>query len=174
MRIGVDLLSVSRFARVAEHHRYRALVFTEAELAEAGELGPRRRVERLAGRFCVKEATCKLLGRGFGQGLRWRDIEVTGDSWGAPVVTLSGGARQLAEEAGVHEIAVTLTHQVDLVVAVAVAVTAAVATAGTIAGTTAVATAGTTAVATTACPGHPSPVGRGPAPRPPHPPGGAR
>ena len=119
MRIGVDLMSVSRFARVAEHPRYRALVFTERELGEAGHAGAARHVERLAGRFCVKEATCKLLGRGFGQGLRWRDIEVCSDDWGAPAVALSGGALRLAEEAGLGEIAVTLTHQVDLVVAVA-------------------------------------------------------
>lgn len=121
MRIGVDLMSVSRFARVAEHHRYRALVFTELELSEAGQLGSQRYLERLAGRFCVKEATCKLLGRGFGQGLRWRDIEVGTDVWGAPAVVLSGGARRLADEAGLHQIAVSLAHQVDLVVAVAVA-----------------------------------------------------
>jgi holo-[acyl-carrier protein] synthase len=122
MRIGVDLLSVSRFTRVAEHHRYRTLVFTETELAQAGQIGSQRYAERLAGRFCVKEATCKLLGRGFGQGLRWRDIEVTNDAWGAPVVTLTGGARQLADEAELHDIVVSLTHQVDLVVAVATAV----------------------------------------------------
>ncbi|WP_194911392.1 4'-phosphopantetheinyl transferase superfamily protein [Catenulispora rubra] len=121
MRIGVDLMSVSRFARVAGHHRYRALVFTERELAEAGQLGSARYVERLAGRFCVKEATCKLLGRGFGQGLRWQDIEVCSDDWGAPSVALSGGALRLAGEAGVGEIAVTVTHQVDLVVAIAAA-----------------------------------------------------
>jgi hypothetical protein len=36
-------------------------------------------------------------------------------------VTLSRGARRLAEEAGIDEITVTLTHQVDLVVAVAAA-----------------------------------------------------
>jgi holo-[acyl-carrier protein] synthase len=121
MRIGVDLLSVSRFSRVAAHRRYRTLLFTETELAQADLLGPERCAERLAGRFCVKEATCKLLGRGFGQGLRWRDIEVTSDRWGAPAVTLTGGARRLADEAGLHDIVVTLTHQADLVVAVAAA-----------------------------------------------------
>lgn len=122
MRLGVDLLSVSRFTPIAEHRRYRTLVFTEAELAQAGQPGTPRHAERLAGRFCVKEATCKLLGRGFGQGVRWRDIEVTADSWGAPRVTLYGGARQLADRAGLGDIAVSLTHQVDLVVAVAAAV----------------------------------------------------
>jgi phosphopantetheine--protein transferase-like protein len=122
MRIAVDLLSVSRFGKIAEHRRYRRLVFTEAELAQAGEPGTARHAERLAGRFCVKEATCKLLGRGFGQGLRWRDIEVTTDEWGAPAVTLHGGAERLAAAAGLGDIAVSITHQVDLVVAVAAAV----------------------------------------------------
>lgn len=125
MRIGVDLLSISRFSRIAEHPRYRSILFTEAELAQAQHLGPERLAERLAGRFCAKEATCKVLGRGFGQGLRWRDIEVTSDRWGAPSVMLTGGARRMAVEAGLGEISVTLTHQADLVVAVAVAVPAA-------------------------------------------------
>lgn len=121
MRIGIDLLAIRRFSRIARHHRYCSLVFTEAELAQADAMGPERRVERLAGRFCVKEATCKALGRGFWQGIHWRDIEVLSDSWGRPVVTLHGGARRIARELGVGEMTVTLTHEADLVVAVAVA-----------------------------------------------------
>jgi holo-[acyl-carrier protein] synthase len=119
MRIGVDLQSVSRFARIARHPRYRRLVFTEAELADVPDLGAARLVEKLAGRFCGKEAVAKVLGRGFGQGLRWRDIEVTSDRWGAPVVTLSGGARQVADAAGVDRVALSVSHQSDLVVCVA-------------------------------------------------------
>ncbi|QKV79982.1 holo-ACP synthase [Amycolatopsis sp. Hca4] len=121
MRIGVDLMSIPRFAEVAAHRRYRTLVFTPVELEQAARMGAERSLERLAGRFSVKEATCKMLGRGFGQGLRWRDIEVTNDDWGAPLVTLGGGAAQIAEEAGLEEIVVTLSHQADLVVAVAAA-----------------------------------------------------
>ncbi|MEV6823961.1 holo-ACP synthase [Amycolatopsis sp. NPDC051102] len=121
MRIGVDLMSIPRFAEVAAHHRYRTLVFTPVELEQAARMGAERSLERLAGRFSVKEATCKMLGRGFGQGLRWRDIEVTNDDWGAPLVTLGGGAAEIAEEAGLEEIVVTLSHQADLVVAVAAA-----------------------------------------------------
>jgi holo-[acyl-carrier protein] synthase len=121
MRIGVDLLCVSRFARIAAHPRYRTLVFTTVELAEAGGLAEPRRGERLAGRFCAKEATAKVLGRGFGQGLRWRDIEVTGNRWGAPFVTLRGGASQLAAAAGISRIVLSLTHHSDLVMCVATA-----------------------------------------------------
>ncbi|WP_410667774.1 holo-ACP synthase [Amycolatopsis sp. cmx-4-68] len=121
MRIGVDLMSIPRFAEVAAHPRYRTLVFTPVELEQAARMGAERSLERLAGRFSVKEATCKMLGRGFGQGLRWRDIEVTNDDWGAPLVTLGGGAAEIADEAGLEEIVVTLSHQADLVVAVAAA-----------------------------------------------------
>ena len=121
LRVGVDLMAVPRFARIAAHERYRALVFTPAELAQAEGLAPHRYAERLAGRFSAKEAVCKVLGRGFCQGLVWRDIEVIADRWGAPQVTLTGGARQVAELEGVRHIALALTHQADLVVAVAVA-----------------------------------------------------
>lgn len=123
MRIGVDLISVSRFARVAAHRRYRTVVFTSAELAEADTMAEPRRGERLAGRFCAKEAVAKALGRGFGQGLSWRDIEVTADDWGAPTVALHRGARRVADEAGVHTVKLSLTHHSDLVVCVATALT---------------------------------------------------
>ncbi len=123
MRIGVDLMSVSRFARVAAHRRYRTVVFTAAELAEAEGMAEPRFTERLAGRFCAKEAVAKALGRGFGQGLSWRDIEVTSDAWGAPIVALHRGARGIADEAGVGDVKLSLTHQSDLVVCVATAMT---------------------------------------------------
>jgi holo-[acyl-carrier protein] synthase len=74
VRIGIDLLDVARFGRVAAHPGGRRIVFTTAELAYADTLAGARRAEHLAGRFCAKEATAKLLGSGFGQGLVWRDI----------------------------------------------------------------------------------------------------
>jgi holo-[acyl-carrier protein] synthase len=122
MRLGVDLLSISRFSRIAQHRRYRTLVFTPAELDEAEQVSGPRRAERLAGRFCAKEATAKVLGRGLGQGLGWRDIEITSDRWGAPEVALRGGARLLADAAGIGRIEMSLSHHGDFVVCVAAAV----------------------------------------------------
>jgi holo-[acyl-carrier protein] synthase len=124
MRIGVDLMRVNRFGRIAAHERYRRILFTQAELDQADGLGAERYVERLAGRFAAKEATCKMLGRGFGQGLRWRDIEVTGDRWGAPSIRLTGGALGIAEGLGLTEMVLSVTHQGGFVVAVAAAVEA--------------------------------------------------
>jgi holo-[acyl-carrier protein] synthase len=122
MRIGIDLLDMARFARIAAHPAGRRLVFTAAELVRADALGEQRRNEYLAGRFCAKEAVAKALGRGLGQGLVWHDIEVVGDANGAPVVTVRGGALAVATRERIERIQVSLSHQGGLVVCVAVAI----------------------------------------------------
>jgi holo-[acyl-carrier protein] synthase len=122
MRLGVDLAEIARISRIAAHPGGRRLVFTAAELAHADTLGRRRANEYLAGRFCAKEAVAKVLGRGLGQGLVWRDIEVLGDRYGAPSVTLRGGARAVAGKARIDRVDVSLSHQAGLVVCVAAAV----------------------------------------------------
>ena len=121
MRIGIDLVDVARFARIATHPGGRRLVFTAAELAVAGALGERRRGEYLAGRFCAKEAVAKVLGHGLGQGLVWRDIEIVSGALGAPEVRLGGGARAVAEREGVEHIDLSLSHSDGFVMSVAVA-----------------------------------------------------
>jgi holo-[acyl-carrier protein] synthase len=121
MRIGVDLLEIDRFARIAAHPGGRRIVFSAAELARADGLGPGRRTEFLAGRFCAKEASAKALGRGLGQGLVWHEIEVLSDAHGAPRVLLGGGALAVAEQAGIGRIDLSLSHHAGLVVCVAIA-----------------------------------------------------
>ncbi|MFF9063192.1 holo-ACP synthase [Streptomyces sp. NPDC014882] len=121
MRIGVDLLEIDRFARIAAHPGGRRIVFSAAELARADGLGVGRRTEFLAGRFCAKEASAKALGRGLGQGLVWHEIEVLSDAHGAPRVLLGGGALAVAEQAGIERIDVSLSHHAGLVVCVAIA-----------------------------------------------------
>ena len=122
LRLGVDLVDIARFARIAGHPGGCRLVFTRAELAHADTLGETRRREYLAGRFCAKEATAKALGCGFGQGLLWRDIEVIGDAHGKPLAALSGGAQAVATRSRVERVELSLSHQGGLVVCVAVAV----------------------------------------------------
>lgn len=121
MRVGVDLLEIARFARIAAHPGGRRIVFSAAELAHAETLGAPRRTEYLAGRFCAKEASAKALGRGLGQGLVWHEIEVLTDAHGAPRVRLGGGALAVAERAGVERIDLSLSHHGGLVVCVAIA-----------------------------------------------------
>ncbi len=118
MRIGIDLLDMARFDHIAAHPAGRRIVFTPAELEYADTLAGPRRAEHLAGRFCAKEATAKMLGHGLGQGLVWRDIEILRNALGGPGVRLRGGAQRIAERLGVTCVQVSMSHQGGLVVCV--------------------------------------------------------
>jgi phosphopantetheine--protein transferase-like protein len=121
MRIGIDIARTDRLARVLEHPRFRRLVFTESELAEADRMAATRAAEHLTGRFCAKEAIAKLLGTGLLRGFAWRHIEVGRDRLGAPHVLLHGGALAAARERGLGPIQVSITHDGGVAACVAVA-----------------------------------------------------
>jgi holo-[acyl-carrier protein] synthase len=120
--IGVDIVEVARIRAGLDNPRtgarFQARVFTEQEIAYC-----RRRhnaAESFAARFAAKEATMKALGRGFGQGIAWREIEVTRGE-GAPGVRLSGGAQAYAEALGIRRIHLSLSHTADLAIAYVIA-----------------------------------------------------
>lgn len=117
--VGVDVVELSRVARVLERHgeRFLARVYTAAEVAYC-----RGRLRELAARFAGKEAISKALGTGL-RGVSWREMEILPDRRGKPLVVLHGRARQRAAELGFADIAISLTHGNDLAIAVAVAYT---------------------------------------------------
>ena len=96
--------------------RYLDRVYTPLERA-AGRTGG---AASLAARFAAKEAVLKLIGTG--DGVDPREIEV-GQSDGRPVVRLAGRAADLAAEAGLGPIDLSLSHSGDHALAVAVALT---------------------------------------------------
>jgi holo-[acyl-carrier protein] synthase len=119
--IGVDLVSVDRFARLLREHPGAAPgLFTTAELARCA--GQRRRAEHLAARFAAKEAVLKALGTGLGPRMRWTDIEVTNDQAGRPVVSLGGAVAARADACGFRQVCLSLTHTAGLAIAQAAAV----------------------------------------------------
>jgi holo-[acyl-carrier protein] synthase len=110
--IGVDTIEVPRMARAVSNprtgQRFKERVFTPGEIAYC-ERRPRTAAQSYAARFAAKEATMKALGRGFGGGIGWREIEVVRDR-GAPRLVLSGHALALALERGIRRWHVSLTH----------------------------------------------------------------
>ena len=52
----------------------------------------------------------KALGTGWRHGVRWRDIEVTNQPGGKPVLRLSGVAGEFAAKLGAKNISLTITH----------------------------------------------------------------
>jgi holo-[acyl-carrier protein] synthase len=106
--IGIDQEEVTRVARVFATPRGLTRVFTPHEIAYCQ---PKRRCfEHLAARFAAKEALFKALGTGLSGKLRWTDVEVHNEPSGKPYIILSGAARELADEMGVHAIFVSLSH----------------------------------------------------------------
>ncbi len=118
--VGIDLVEVERLQAALHRWGDRLLnrLFTAEELARArpGQSRP----QRLAARFAAKEAVMKALGVGW-RGVGWRTIEIRTDPDGRPTVVLHGAARRLAEDRGVAEVLVSLTHSGPLAAASAVA-----------------------------------------------------
>jgi holo-[acyl-carrier protein] synthase len=118
---GIDLVDFPRIESMIERHGRRFLnrVFTETEQADAKTV--HNHVEKLAGRFAAKEAVLKLLGTGWRGKIAWTDIEVTNNSSGQPIVEVAGEVKRIADEVGIEQIALSITHTANFAIASAVA-----------------------------------------------------
>jgi holo-[acyl-carrier protein] synthase len=119
---GVDLIEIARVERVLERYGERFLerVFTPAEVMYC-----RARPPELAARFAAKEAVAKALGVGVRMmargGIRWQEAEIVGDHRGKPLVRLHGSAAQRAQDLGLTQWAVSLSHTEEHAIAFVVA-----------------------------------------------------
>jgi holo-[acyl-carrier protein] synthase len=115
---GVDILHVSRVEDALTRHgdRFLARVFTPGEIAYCAG-----RLPELAARFAAKEAMGKALGVGMrilsADGIGWHEAEVARDAGGKPAMRLSGRAAELAATLGLTQIALSIAHERDVVVA---------------------------------------------------------
>lgn len=118
---GIDLVDIGRIEQMLEKHdaRFLSRVFTAREQADAKKV--KNRTEKLAGRFATKEAVMKLIGTGWRDGIAWTDIEVINDPLGNPQVHISGKVKTLAEQKGIEQITLSITHTANLAMASAVA-----------------------------------------------------
>lgn len=119
---GIDLVEIARIERMIDEHESRFIerCYTPREVQYA-EAAPRKRLERLAGRFAAKEAILKALGTGWRDGIAWTDMEILPDTLGAPVLTLAGRAAAIAVKAGIGGWTISITHTDSLVMASAIA-----------------------------------------------------
>ena len=119
LRVGFDLLDVSEvhdaIARFGD--RYLRRVYTPAEIACCRDGSD---VRGLAGCFAAKEATFKLLADDVGS-LDLRSVEVRRGPGPTTVVALSGAATDLAREACIVRISVSIGMAHGLVSALALA-----------------------------------------------------
>ena len=117
--IGVDLVDVHRFRTVLQRRaQISERLITKNELSYCNSATDP--TERLAARFAAKEAVMKALGTGI-RGVPWKSIEVYRPRGKAPKIRLYGNAKRKAEELGINEIAISISHSRNYAVASVVA-----------------------------------------------------
>ncbi|MBY5993482.1 holo-ACP synthase [Ferrimonas balearica] len=98
--LGTDIVEIGRieaqYSRLGRRFAERILTPAEREELAASN----HPVRLLAKRFAVKEAAAKALGTGIGRGVSFQHIELQHSEWGAPLLVLSGGARDRFEQLG--------------------------------------------------------------------------
>ncbi len=119
---GIDLVDCPRIEQMITKHGRHFLerVFTETEQKQAEKI--KNRTERLAGRFAAKEAVLKMMGTGWRGKIAWTDIEIVNDKLGKPTVSISGEVKKIADELGISQISLSISHTANFVMASAVAV----------------------------------------------------
>ena len=95
-------------------------LFARRILAESELVDFRRTLQParfLARRFAAKEALAKAYGTGFTGGLTFRDIAVTHDAAGKPILQLAGRAAELQRERGIGEDFISISDEREYAVA---------------------------------------------------------
>lgn len=119
LRTGIDIIEHERVAAGIERlgDRFLNRFFTQGELEDCDY-----KPFRLSARIAAKEAVAKALGTGIGD-VSWKEIEVrVNNPRRRPTLHLYGAAAELAEELGLTEWDISLTHAETYAAAVAVAI----------------------------------------------------
>lgn len=130
LRVGSDLVIVADVVESVHTlgDRYLRRIFTSAEIEHCsdkehrGSSGPQfthHGFQGLAARFAAKEAVIKVLRPGDVRP-NWRSIEVVRRQEGWTDIALTGTAAELADRCGLVDLAVSLSHEGDMALAVAV------------------------------------------------------
>ena len=108
--IGIDRIEIDRVRTAWRRHgeRFHRRVYTDDEWCYC--LSRPDPASSLAARFAAKEATMKAMGRGWEGGIRFRQIEITRNSAGAPGVRFHGAALDYSRSLGAGHSHVSLTH----------------------------------------------------------------
>ncbi len=118
---GVDIVEVARINRLLEKHasRFEEKIFTVDEI-----LYCRSKAEpgiHFSARFAVKEAVMKCLGTGMDQGIGFKDIEVTQEKTGKPVLMVHGQAKDIFSRLKLKTIHISISHEKKYAVGQAIA-----------------------------------------------------
>ena len=120
MRIGCDIIEISRIQHFVEQHTRQLIgrVFTQREWDYCQQKA--NPYLSFAVRFAAKEAVAKAFGIGIGKQLNWTSVEIINNSSGEPEVVLDSKGQQLLKNFLAKTVHVSLSHSRDNALAVAI------------------------------------------------------
>ena len=120
--IGTDITECVRIEKMLQRHGTHFLehVFTDREVSYCSS--KKRSTEHFAGRWAAKEAVLKALGTGWIGGISWKDVEAVNEIGGRPRIVLYGGAQKTANQLGITEVQISISHCSSHAIAYAIAV----------------------------------------------------
>jgi holo-[acyl-carrier protein] synthase len=108
--IGTDLVEVSRIERILKKwgDRFLQRVYANDEIEYCNNKAfP---AIHFAARFAAKESFLKSLGIGLGMGVKLREIEVSNNELGSPVLKVNKKIGTILDNLGVNAVHVSMTH----------------------------------------------------------------
>jgi holo-[acyl-carrier protein] synthase len=108
--IGTEITECLRIARMIERHGelFVNRVFTPEEIRFCQNR--KQSTQHFTGRWVAKEAVLKAIGTGWRPGISWLDIEIHNDTLGRSLVVIRGLLRDLAEQAGIRRIHLSIAY----------------------------------------------------------------
>jgi holo-[acyl-carrier protein] synthase len=121
--LGTDICQISRIQKAVDKYgdKFLQKTFTPSEVKYA--LTNKRNVyERLSVRFATKEAVSKALGvginkLGWGKGINWKEVEIIRGEMNNIDLSLTGRAKELADQKKVQFWRVSVSHMGDYAIA---------------------------------------------------------
>ena len=113
--VGCDVIEIARVQKAIEREAFVERVYAPSEIAYCRSRG-KQAAASFAARFAAKEAVLKALGTGL-RGGELQEIVITNDALGKPRVRLVGYHAQLAEQLGVKNIAISMSHSREMALA---------------------------------------------------------
>ncbi|GGI69347.1 holo-ACP synthase [Shewanella gelidii] len=117
--LGTDIVEIARIdAAIQRSPRLVERVLTPHE--QAIFASSQQPVRYFAKRFAAKEAAAKALGTGIGRGVSFQHIDVSNNDFGAPVITLNGGATARLKQIGGMQLFLSIADEQHYVTATVV------------------------------------------------------
>ncbi|MCJ7813886.1 MAG: holo-ACP synthase [Candidatus Atribacteria bacterium] len=114
---GIDLVKIERIEKIIMRwgDNFVIKIFTPLE-REYCEKKKGNKFQSYAGKFAAKEALLKTLGLGLG-GANWKEIEVTNNQLGQPIISTSGKLKNIALAKGVNKYFISISHTKEYAIA---------------------------------------------------------